>query len=89
MARKALPAERSDGIAGINGQNGEKQVGDVGLADGVNEFPPGEIREVHLVARAIDDRGERGKNDNSDNNLAKMYSHLSARLTGGRMRVKK
>src|SRR5208282_180376 len=55
MGLEPLPAPGPNGIAEIDGHNGEKQVGVIGAADGVPELHAAELAEVQEVSRMVEE----------------------------------
>jgi len=89
VAAQRIPTKRANGVAAIDGQQREQKQPPICLGDRVRKFREAEVLGVHHPAGAIRQHEEHGKDQNRKEELAKIPTHSSARLSGRQNAVKK
>src|SRR6516162_8492966 len=88
MGLEFLPAKGADRIAGVNGDDGEKQVKVVCAAESVPQFGAAELAEVQGSARVIQEIADDEKPEREQQPLPPLGIH-KARVMGDCRQVKR
>ena len=78
---ESLPADRADRITPVNPNEAKQKKKNIRLADAGDEFPPGEVGQMNLVAGVIGERHHARQNQQRDQYPTKSSTHSHARLT--------
>ena len=78
---EALPADRADRVTRVNPDQAKQKKQNIRLADAGDEFPPGKVGQMNLMARVIGERHHARQNQQRDEYPTESSTHSQARLT--------
>ena len=83
-----FPAQRTQRVTGVDGDDGKNQQEGIGIADGVEQLCPAKIRKIDHSARTADDKPQQQQSNQDDKKLPRRFLHALASLTGASTCVK-
>src|SRR5690349_4612599 len=83
-----FPAQRTQRVTGVDGDNGKNQQEGIGIADGMEQLCPAKIRKIDHSARTVDDKPQQQQSNQDGKKLPRRFLHALASLTGTSTRVK-